>query len=362
MEQQFTIVQGDVDKLKANEVLRAMQDQMEAEIQRKATARQYEERQEVIHQALVSSLENDKAVEEALSSKGKQQEEIIAKMLEDEKYQKEAFQALLLERDHRAGEIQDHMAMIQNELAALTAVEMTKRDMKVEFETELMAEKRDKLTKLLLDLMERQKQRAEDLQNMMKEIETGRVEEQDNYWLIQYQKLLDSKPKGLEEAEQRLDGQVKKLLTNCELKELIPVFAKKRVTLKEMTYMTEVDLKKLGVSSEYMRRRILAAVEDAGAGEDEARLDLEGGCGSHMGAATAPMPEENGADTPSAPEDTEPSAPVETFHSQECVICLDKKCDIIFLPCGHLCSCSSCQQGVSSCPLCRTGIIQRVRL
>ena len=34
----------------------------------------------------------------------------------------------------------------------------------VEFETEMMKDKRDKLTQLLMDLMERQKQRAEDLQ------------------------------------------------------------------------------------------------------------------------------------------------------------------------------------------------------
>ena len=52
-------------------------------------------------------------------------------MLEDEKYQREAFQALLLRQDDRATEIQDQMAMVQNELAALTMVEMKKRDMKV---------------------------------------------------------------------------------------------------------------------------------------------------------------------------------------------------------------------------------------
>ena len=36
--------------------------------------------------------------------------------------------------------------------------------LQVEFETEMMKDKRDKLTQLLMDLMERQKQRAEDLQ------------------------------------------------------------------------------------------------------------------------------------------------------------------------------------------------------
>ena len=73
---------------------------------------------------------------------------------------------------------------------------------------ELMSEKRETLTKLLLDLMQRKQQRADDLQRMMKEMEDGKEKEQENYWLIQYQKLLDSKPKSLEAAENNLDSKV----------------------------------------------------------------------------------------------------------------------------------------------------------
>lgn len=73
---------------------------------------------------------------------------------------------------------------------------------------ELMSEKRETLTKLLLDLMQRKQQRADDLQRMMQEMEEGKEKEQENYWLIQYQKLLDSKPKGLENAEKKLDSKV----------------------------------------------------------------------------------------------------------------------------------------------------------
>ena len=73
---------------------------------------------------------------------------------------------------------------------------------------ELMAEKRETLTKLLLDLISKKQQRAEDLQRMMQEMETGKEKEQENYWLIQYQKLLDSKPKGLEAAEEKLYSKV----------------------------------------------------------------------------------------------------------------------------------------------------------
>ena len=85
----------------------------------------------------------------------------------------------------------------------------------VKFEMELMAEKRETLTTLLLDLIGRKQQRAEDLQRMMQEMEVGKEKEQENYWLIQYQKLLDSKPKGLEAAEEKLDSKVTFYLNSC---------------------------------------------------------------------------------------------------------------------------------------------------
>ena len=38
------------------------------------------------------------------------------------------------------------------------------------------------------------------------------------------------------------------------------------------------------------------------------------------------------------------------------------QCNIIFLPCGHVCSCWNCENGLSECPLCRAPIAQKVRL
>lgn len=65
----------------------------------------------------------------------------------------------------------------------------------MEFERDVMAEKRETLTKMLLQLMEQKEERAKELQNRLQELEQNRDEETENYWLIQYQKLLDSKPK-----------------------------------------------------------------------------------------------------------------------------------------------------------------------
>ena len=125
---------------------------------------------------------------------------------------------------------------------------------------ELMGEKRETLSKLLLDLIEKKQQRADDLQRIMGEMETGKEKEQENYWLIQYQKLLDSKPKGLENAENNLDTKVlsiqtcshfhfhvkvKELLSSCGGDEYLPLFAKKQISMKELLFMEDKDFKEV---------------------------------------------------------------------------------------------------------------------
>jgi len=372
LEEQFSISMGDAEKLREKDILLSMQMMMEEEVQKKATIKAYNDRQFVIQSALTSTLENDKAVEDVLASKGKQKSELISKMLEDEKYQREAFQALLLQQDHRALEITEQMSRIQNELASLTFVEMKKRDMKVEFEMELMSEKRETLTKLLLDLMQRKQQRADDLQKMMQEMEDGKEKEQENYWLIQYQKLLDSKPKGLEAVEKKLDTKVKEILANCGAEEYIPLFAKKELTFKELQYMEDKELKELGVTSDYLRNKIKICIDEyiameARIGEQLKNVDED----NFNGVSTPSAPSYNlDEDTPSAPSivdddsDTQPSAPsmIQTFHTPECVICLERKSCVILLPCGHMCSCAECCVDLRQCPLCRSTIITRVNV
>lgn len=78
----------------------------------------------------------------------------------------------------------------------------------------------------------------------------------------------------------------------------------------------------------------------------------------------------------------EASAPllenIKTITSSECVVCLDMEvilsttyltllcnllilqCQIIFVPCGHLCCCCQCSFTISECPLCRTNIERKI--
>ena len=67
--------------------------------------------------------------------------------------------------------------------------------LQVEFEKDLMKEKRETLTQMLVALMDQKEARQTELKARLDELEKHKSEETDNYWLIQYQKLLDSKPK-----------------------------------------------------------------------------------------------------------------------------------------------------------------------
>ena len=57
--------------------------------------------------------------------------------------------------------------------------------------------------------------------------------------------------------------------------------------------------------------------------------------GSEKGAASAPSEDDkarnDGGEVATAPEDIEPSAPVETFQSAECVVCLERKVALLIL-------------------------------
>ena len=74
---------------------------------------------------------NDEDIASVLSAKGKQQTELINGLLEDEKYQREAFTAMFLKQDSRNKEITEQVEQIQQELASLSMVEMTKKSLKV---------------------------------------------------------------------------------------------------------------------------------------------------------------------------------------------------------------------------------------
>lgn len=51
--------------------------------------------------------------------------------------------------------------------------------------------------------------------------------------------------------------------------------------------------------------------------------------------------------------------PEDYSGERKCCVCLAKESTVVFLPCGHVCTCTECSPVVQSCPICRAGIQSR---
>ena len=57
-----------------------------------------------------------------------------------------------------------------------------------------------------------------------------------------------------------------------------------------------------------------------------------------------------------------PKPPEKTFKEDQCVICFDRKPNVLFNECNHICVCNKCEETrpLTQCPCCRTKIPRRL--
>ena len=53
---------------------------------------------------------------------------------------------------------------------------------------------------------------------------------------------------------------------------------------------------------------------------------------------------------------------IKMYKTDECVICLENKTNVLFCLCGHICICEKCNEikKLNSCPVCKTENILRI--
>lgn len=61
-------------------------------------------------------------------------------------------------------------------------------------------------------------------------------------------------------------------------------------------------------------------------------------------------------------EPAEEKVHVRVFQDgDECVVCTDAANEVVFIPCGHFCTCAACAGRIkATCPLCRAKIVRTV--
>ncbi|XP_026715947.1 E3 ubiquitin-protein ligase LRSAM1 isoform X2 [Athene cunicularia] len=332
MEQLMAITQEETEHLRRREVASAMQQMLAESYKNKLIQMTYESRrQDLVNQACSSLAEMDQKFQQILAWQQLDQNKAVSQILQQIEMQKAAFEALQVKKDlmHR---------QIRNQ--------------------GVITEQRQALGYLLQQLLKEKKQREEELRQILLEMEAKSETKQENYWLIQYQRLLNQKPLSLKLQEEGLERQLVNLLIELSAEQYVPVFAHHQISLKTLSTMTASDLEKIGVMEAGLQRAILKQAQEI--------LAVAKTIPELLRAVDAEVP---AAPEPSAPFEEPLSPAVPTApplqwdqKKSECVVCMEQETQMIFLPCGHVCCCQTCCQQLLTCPLCRKDIAQRIRI
>ncbi|XP_076091080.1 E3 ubiquitin-protein ligase LRSAM1-like [Mytilus galloprovincialis] len=295
--------------------------------------------------------------------------------IQQEKAQRDAFEVLQLQKDARIQRITEQITMIEEELYNLTLVELEKRQMKATLEASLLEEKRHSLINMLEQLMEEQENRRMELKKRLIEMEQQKDDDETDYWLVQYQRLLDSKPQAVIDRERQLATDVVTILEDSRAGEYIPVFTRHRMTPETILDITDDELKQIGVHelglrkailkniSKYRGQRKLGSGKESAANlinkEKEAMLAEKG---EHPQPTAPPTPTDETAQPFFRRSTSRQASILARGVNSECVVCMDNQSDVIFLKCGHVCTCQKCSEPLNQCPLCRGEIVSRIKL
>lgn len=351
-EELFSLKQEELEDLRKKEVIYAMKCMLEAEEKHK----QYEaDRLEIKKQLQKASLsDDDERIHYLLTGREQDQMAMISELLEEEQYQKQAFQALQVQRDLKHIELTHHIKQIQKELAKLTTAELKRKDLKLNFELNILAERRSKLAELLSNLLEQRKRREAELKERIHQMDEQRKQEMNDFWLIQYQRLMDRKPQHIEELEKTLDPRIHSILIDAEAQDYLTLFAAKHITLQKLLSMTAKDLKKFGIIQDNICENIVKSTNYHQKSIEVTEENISAEVLSNIIPVPSAPPRDE-RELPSAPVLT-PSTEIKIWYQIECVVCLEKESQAVFLPCGHVCCCWSCGESLSTCPMCRAEI------
>ncbi|XP_063208945.1 E3 ubiquitin-protein ligase LRSAM1 isoform X2 [Chroicocephalus ridibundus] len=359
MEQLMAITQEETEHLRRREVASAMQQMLAESYKNKLIQMTYESRrQDLVNQACSSLAEMDQKFQQILAWQQLDQNKAVSQILQQIEMQKAAFEALQVKKDLMHRQIRNQIKLIETELLQLTQLELKRQELDTETLQGVIMEQRQALGYLLQQLLKEKKQREEELQQILLEMEAKSETKQENYWLIQYQRLLNQKPLSLKLQEEGLERQLVNLLIELSAERYMPVFAHHRISLQALSTMTASDLEKIGVAEAGLQRAILKRAQEI--------LAVAKTIPELLRTVDAEVP---AAPEPSAPFEEPPSPVVPTApplqwdeKKSECVVCMEQETQMIFLPCGHVCCCQTCCERLHTCPLCRKDITQRIRI
>lgn len=267
----------------------------------------------------------------------KNRSEIIERVHEDENWQKSAVAALIAKNDARSWGLMEQIKIVESQIAALTNLEIDKKKLSQDQLLNDVADKRTNLTMVLLDLMEQQDKRKNELRQTLLDMENQKTE--DDFWLMQYQKLLDTRGV-MQSMHATLDTALGyNLLLNGVIHVvpfLLKIWKKKDFCLENVN---DEDLLNAGIKRQEDRLGVLKAISDyltTRETQQETCDKLSKDVQENEKQSINPGSSSCDPSAPSTQESpSKKSASInDAINSSECVVCMDESTKVIFLPCG----------------------------
>uniref|UniRef100_UPI00358FE397 E3 ubiquitin-protein ligase LRSAM1 isoform X2 n=1 Tax=Myxine glutinosa TaxID=7769 RepID=UPI00358FE397 len=389
-ERLVSISQEEVERLRRQDVAQAMRKMLHESSSNELLRQAYEHSHvAMVSRAMQGLRSEDTGLQVAMSSHLEFKAQAVADILQKEEVQKKAFEALQMKKDTWHSKLREEIMLVERQLVQLSKLEMERKETNAELAQNVLVGERIALSELLQKLLKEKERREDVLQEALLEMDQRRDAEHMDFWLVQYQRLLDSKPLSLKLQESTQEDALRDLLIHLGLSEFAPVLARHNITLCSLATFLPQQLGAIGIYNNDVQ---LALIDGAIKGIKEAALDNQDHPESPAMAwalpaskiYTAPSslkmpsappeddiaPHPSTAIMPSAPPEADimPSAPPDTDISSttlsrsECVVCMDRETELVFLPCGHVCCCMQCAGSLRSCPLCRREVQSTIRL
>lgn len=316
--------------LRKKDVLSAMSQLLEQEL---SLIQNYQdERSETSKVLLENETKTNLLLNDVFQEYDRSRMDLVEKVNQNEDWQKSAVAALIAKNDARSWGLMEQIKIVESQIAAMTNLELDKKKANQDELLNDVADKRVNLTFVLLDLMEQQDKRKRQLRETLLDMENQKTE--DDFWLMQYQKLLDSRGV-MQSMQASLDPVLGYNFLLNGVVHVVPfllkIWQKKDFQLE---LVSDDDLQNAGIKNPKDRQGVLKAISDF----------LATNFNSRDGAKTiddAPGPSEK----PTAPQEDSKLSPTSSASSREhpadavnaveCVVCMDAQTRVIFLPCGE---------------------------
>ncbi|XP_038209177.1 E3 ubiquitin-protein ligase LRSAM1-like [Zerene cesonia] len=345
------ITRQNYDNIKKCDILKAMENLLEDNYSMIKHKMFYKDNLNNVKQSLLNQeTEIDGKLAELLSAKDHSREALVQQLLEDQDVQKAMVSSLLDQVDARSWSLNQEISFISSHLAKLSVIEQEKKKMHVMYNYNELLNQRIQLVHLLDDLFDQRNKRRKQLLETLNEAENESDYKAD-FWLRSYQKLLDTAPRSLLSAGKTLDPVLANYLLQEGVIHCLPFLVRFIFSNKSLLNINQEDLLKCGVSLTTDRENILKAIQLYSDFKNE-------NCNMPQTVA--------GASAPPADEDTHLGVldSDESLNDDgECVICMENKSQVVFVPCGHMCCCEICShKDISTCPMCRTHIERIIKV